>query len=340
MVLGILRPLIVIPTDLLERLRPDELVMILMHELAHVRRYDNLTLLIQRLVTVALFFHPAVWLCGRMLQREAEQACDDLVILSTGRSQHYARGLTSVAELADLRTHLRERIPIMNVSEAAESDLARRIRRALAGRARRMSTRSRVLAALLLCGVCAVAHPSIGLAGGDDEIDWNVVKTTAPEQWSEELRAQIVAAGHDLDAIAERVRQSQRARRDKPMDLEAIGLRIRAAVEAGELTPEEGRERMAATRQRLAAGGGDARLRKFQRGVVARAMAMDPEDWSDELKAAILRAGWDLEAVAERVRQAQNGDGELGDLSNLDVANTAIQARSWGQVKAGAANPE
>ena len=85
-VLGILRPLIVIPADLVAKLRADELELVLMHELAHVRRYDNFTLLLQRLITVVLFFHPAVWLCGHLLRREAEQACDDLVVCSTGRS--------------------------------------------------------------------------------------------------------------------------------------------------------------------------------------------------------------------------------------------------------------
>ena len=79
MVLGILRPIIVFPADLVEKLRTDELSLVLTHELAHVRRWDNLTMLLHRLVSAVLFFHPAVWLCGRMLRREAEQACDDLV---------------------------------------------------------------------------------------------------------------------------------------------------------------------------------------------------------------------------------------------------------------------
>ena len=99
-VMGIFRPLIVIPAELLDKLRADELELVLMHELAHVRRLDNLTLLLQRLVVALLFFHPAAWLCGRMLQREAEQACDDLVVNATGRPVSYACGLTSVAELA------------------------------------------------------------------------------------------------------------------------------------------------------------------------------------------------------------------------------------------------
>ena len=95
MALGILRPIIVFPADLVEKLRTDELTLILMHELAHVRRWDNLTRLLHRLVSAVLFFHPAVWLCGRMLRREAEQACDDLVVYATGRSEAYARGLGS-----------------------------------------------------------------------------------------------------------------------------------------------------------------------------------------------------------------------------------------------------
>ena len=161
MALGILRPLIVFPADLVEKLSADQLALILMHELAHVRRWDNLTLLLQRLVSAVLFFHPAVWLCGRMLRREAEQACDDFVVCATGRSEAYARGLAHVAERAIHLNPLIRRVPSMNAF-AAESDLALRIRRALGGSARRMGTRARVLAVALLCPLAAVTLPSYG----------------------------------------------------------------------------------------------------------------------------------------------------------------------------------
>ena len=163
MALGILRPIIVFPADLVKKLSADKLALILMHELAHVRRWDNLTLLLQRLVSAVLFFHPAVWLCGRMLRREAEQACDDLVVCSTGRSEAYARGLAHVAERAAHLNPLIRRIPTMNAFAATESDLALRIRRALGGSARRMGTRARVLAAVLLCPLAAVTLPSCGI---------------------------------------------------------------------------------------------------------------------------------------------------------------------------------
>ena len=161
MALGILRPMIVFPADLVEKLSADKLTLILMHELAHVRRWDNLTLLLQRLVSAVLFFHPAVWLCGRMLRREAEQACDDLVVYTTGRSEAYARGLAHVAERSVHSNPLIRRIPTMNAF-AAESDLALRIRRALGGGARRMGMRARVLTAVLLCPLAAVTLPSCG----------------------------------------------------------------------------------------------------------------------------------------------------------------------------------
>ena len=162
MALGILRPIIVFPADLVEKLRVDELALVIMHELAHVRRWDNLTLLLQRLVSAVLFFHPAVWLCGRMLRREAEQACDDFVVCVTGRSEAYARGLAHVAERAAHFNPLMRRIPTMNAFAATESDLALRIRRALGGSARRMGTRARVLAVVLLCPLAAVTLPSYG----------------------------------------------------------------------------------------------------------------------------------------------------------------------------------
>ncbi len=164
MVLGILRPLIVVPTQVVERLSPGELSLVLMHELAHVRRCDNLSLLLQRLVTAALFFHPALWLCGRMLRREAERACDDLVVCATGRPEAYARGLAQVAEGATLSDSPASRIPVMSTLAATESDLSQRIRRTLDGHVRRMGMGARVLAVILLCPLAAVTMPSYGAA--------------------------------------------------------------------------------------------------------------------------------------------------------------------------------
>src|SRR5262249_40349236 len=69
---------------------PDQLEMALLHELAHVRRYDNLVNLAQRLIESLLFFHPAVWLVSGWVRREREHCCDRMVVARTGRARPYA----------------------------------------------------------------------------------------------------------------------------------------------------------------------------------------------------------------------------------------------------------
>ena len=71
--------------------------MILLHELAHVRRRDNLVNLLQRLVESALFFHPAVWLISTWVRREREYCCDEAVVRHTGEPQRYVELLAGLA---------------------------------------------------------------------------------------------------------------------------------------------------------------------------------------------------------------------------------------------------
>ena len=58
---GIVRPAILLPPAVLAGCSPQQIEMILLHELAHVRRWDNLVNLVQRLIEALLFFHPVVW---------------------------------------------------------------------------------------------------------------------------------------------------------------------------------------------------------------------------------------------------------------------------------------
>ena len=259
-----------------------------------------------------------------------------------------------------------------------------------------MSARSRVLPAILLCGVVGVALPSSGSAqtregsepeettraerDRDDGVDWETVKSTPPEDWSDELKEQIAATGRDPENIAEWVRDGQK----KEADLDALGRRIRAAIERGDMTPEEGRERLAAAREQAGhTTDDDDRLNEFKREVIEAAMATPVKDWSDELKAKIARAGWDVDefsvgvgqrqiwqaalavpvdewsdelkariveggldlaAVTERVRHAQEETGgESGGLSESESrsdADTAVEQESWGGVIAERTNPK
>ncbi len=99
-VVGIVKPAILLPAALASGLAPDQLQSILAHELAHIRRFDLLVNLLQRLAEAVLFFHPAVWFVSRRVSRERELAADDLVLAAGWQPVCYADALVRMAELS------------------------------------------------------------------------------------------------------------------------------------------------------------------------------------------------------------------------------------------------
>lgn len=95
---GLFRPAIVFPAQLLRQVSPGEIEMILRHELAHLCRWDDWTNLIQKIVRALFFFHPAVWWIETRLTLEREIACDDMVLAQTQSPRAYASSLISFAE--------------------------------------------------------------------------------------------------------------------------------------------------------------------------------------------------------------------------------------------------
>ncbi len=95
--IGIIRPMILLPPAAITGWSPDELEMVLLHELAHVRRWDNFVNLLQRCVESLLFFHPAVWLISNWARREREACCDATVVARTNRPHAYAELLVALA---------------------------------------------------------------------------------------------------------------------------------------------------------------------------------------------------------------------------------------------------
>jgi beta-lactamase regulating signal transducer with metallopeptidase domain len=104
--IGFTKPLVVIPSWTMEELSAAELNTILLHELAHLRRRDDWTNLVQKILGALLFFHPAVWWIEKKLALEREMACDDMVLSSTTTPRAYAECLVSLAEKSFLRRGL------------------------------------------------------------------------------------------------------------------------------------------------------------------------------------------------------------------------------------------
>ncbi len=104
--IGFMKPLVVIPSWTMKNLTTAELNAVMLHELAHLRRRDDWTNLIQKILGALLFFHPAVWWIEKKLTLEREMACDDLVLARTASPQAYAECLVSLAEKSLMRRGL------------------------------------------------------------------------------------------------------------------------------------------------------------------------------------------------------------------------------------------
>ena len=96
--IGALRTMVLLPLSSLTLLGPEELEMVLAHELAHVRRADFLCNIAQTLVETLFFFHPAVWWIGKQIRHERELCCDDLALKICPNPVTYATALFRLEE--------------------------------------------------------------------------------------------------------------------------------------------------------------------------------------------------------------------------------------------------
>ncbi|HVQ27945.1 MAG TPA: M56 family metallopeptidase [Vicinamibacteria bacterium] len=147
-VIGWLRPVILVPASALSGLTPQQLELILAHELAHVSRRDYLVNLLQTMVETLLFYHPAVFWVSRRMRIEREHCCDDLAVAACGNPVRYARAL------ADLQGMCAD-APALAMAATGGSLLERVAR--LVSPPSHASRASRGLAALLVVGSLALA---------------------------------------------------------------------------------------------------------------------------------------------------------------------------------------
>jgi len=100
MLVGWLRPTILLPISMLSGFTPQQIELIIAHELGHVRRWDYLANLLQVVIETILFYHPIVHWISRDVREARESCCDDLVLaLAEGSPVVYASALADLEEL-------------------------------------------------------------------------------------------------------------------------------------------------------------------------------------------------------------------------------------------------
>ena len=119
---GIWRPIVILPRGIASQLSGGELRSLFVHELAHVKRYDNLVSHFQMLVRSFFWFYPLVWWIDRRLLTEREAACDEGVIDRGEAAEDYVSGLLKVCRLSVTA-------PVAGLSRITESNLKTRVER-------------------------------------------------------------------------------------------------------------------------------------------------------------------------------------------------------------------
>ena len=187
-VVGLWRPLLLVPSGIEGDLTPRQLVAVLTHELCHIRRRDNVTAAVHMIAEAVFWFYPLVWWIGSRLVDERERACDEEVLRTCGEPQTYAEGIVSVC-----RRYVES--PLACVSGVSGANVKNRIRDIMTNRA--VATLSLAKKATLAC-VAAVAVVAPILA------------QSVPLQPTAELRFEVASVKPNKPNAGDAVRVMQR----------------------------------------------------------------------------------------------------------------------------------
>ncbi|PHR83284.1 MAG: peptidase M56 [Colwellia sp.] len=124
MAIGWLKPVVLLPANMVSGLSNLQLEMLLLHELAHIRRHDYLVNFFQTLVEILLFFHPAVHWVSMQMRNEREYCSDDIAVQHCGDAVGYAHTLADTAFLCTKAHH--HTIPDLAMA-ASGGDLKQRV---------------------------------------------------------------------------------------------------------------------------------------------------------------------------------------------------------------------
>ena len=180
-VVGWLRPVVLLPVGAVTGLTPRQVEAILAHELAHVRRWDCLVQALQAVLETLLFYHPAVWWVSRQIRRESEHCCDDLAVGVCGDRSGYAHALGRVAELGAAGRRGGAGQPAF-AAAATGGKVLPRIRRILGLESDRYRYGRPYVAAVVTLGILLVVGVFCACFSGDSYASAGPARPPAPRQ--------------------------------------------------------------------------------------------------------------------------------------------------------------
>ena len=256
MVVGWISPVVLVPAAPFASLSPEQMRMILAHELMHIRRYDHWVNQFQALVEIILFFHPAIWWLSRQMRIEREYCCDDASLQAVPAPKMLAETLAQL-ELMRISSPT-------NSLAANGGSLMDRITRILDNRVRTKETNKHKMKIQTL-GVIAAAALLVGGITNVEAKDTKKVQISKKQPAKAKLNNNAVIkkikAAVGTGKLTKKEAAEKIAAMKKKFDSKkkgniksnynAVIKKIKAAVDAGKLTKKEAAEKIAAMKKKM-----------------------------------------------------------------------------------------
>jgi hypothetical protein len=301
---GFMNPVVIVPQES-EGWSQERLEAVLLHELAHVRRFDSVSQLIAALACAVYWFNPSVWLCARAMRAEAEIAADDTVLLMGIKPSVYARELVRIA--AELGTR-RQPYSTIGVPVMKKSKIESRVQAILdpSTRRRRGITTVQVLTTAAIAGALLVPigmlraslvpiephPPTLTLRIGQSDQD----KVQADEAQAKQQAERAAAAAQKAKVLAEKATQIA-------LKAKKIAEHDRAQAEAQKGLAEA--QRGLANAQKQAAEKANQAIGKLDRAAAEKAYRAALAAEKAAIKAQTLLRTKQYEELYKRLRSQQ-----------------------------------
>ena len=167
-VIGYIKPVILLPAGAFTGIPPAQIETILAHELGHIRRADFLVNIIQSLLEIMLFYHPAKWWISSVIRTERENCCDHIAVEYSGEVLIYVKALLNIHE------RYGEEIPELAVACSGKNyTLINRIRRITKMSQKRINNGEKWISALIMIILLSGATLVTG-SGTDNTVSYKV----------------------------------------------------------------------------------------------------------------------------------------------------------------------
>ena len=160
LLVGFLKPAVIVPVGMFTHLSASQVETILIHELYHLKRLDYLVNIMQLFLEGVLFYNPAAWYISDRIRKERENCCDDGVIQTSNDPVNYAKALVQLAE----QQHYIRLVP--GAGGSSKDHFVTRIRRIINRNNMKKNMQERVMSLLLFVGAIMVVVAITGFSSG------------------------------------------------------------------------------------------------------------------------------------------------------------------------------